>query len=34
MWKKGADSARVDSARLLRDQVKDFADWLKAQGVI
>ncbi len=24
----------VESARLLRQQVKDFADWLKAQGVI
>jgi len=29
-----AEKAKGRSLRLLREQVKDFADWLKAQGVI
>jgi hypothetical protein len=33
-WEKAEDDTRTESKRLLREQVKDFADWLKGQGVI
>lgn len=33
-WRKFQKESLIESKRLLRMQVKDFADWLKAQGVI
>jgi hypothetical protein len=33
-WASSKEEARAEAARLLREQVKDFVDWLKAQGVI
>ena len=33
-WEEEKEHALRESKRLLREQVKDFADWLKGQGVI
>jgi hypothetical protein len=33
-WEEAIESAELESRRLLRQQVKDFVDWLAAQGVI
>jgi len=34
IWKKAHAEGRAESQKLLREQVKDFVDWLKAQGAI
>jgi hypothetical protein len=33
-WKKRSEVVRARSFELLREQVKDFVDWLKAQGAM
>lgn len=33
-YEKAEENARVESKELLRQQVKDFIDWLKAQGLL
>jgi len=33
-WVESSVSARLEAKRLLRQQVRDFVDWLRAQGVI
>ncbi len=33
-WASSEEEAQAESQRLLREQVRDFVDWLKAQGVI
>ncbi len=33
-WHQAEERAKTESKRLLREQVRDFVDWLKAQGAI